>query len=183
MRTYKRFINGDEVFWDNLDALRMKLSRFVLNPPNGWGNLNFLCIRYEKLDEDSIGNILSGSPCLETLELYCCYGVRRIDVASNSVKNLVLSDYGYVGPGYIDTIEIDAPYILLLTIKGRLDLEKILLPNISSLIKVELVYVCTNNFAEKLGRTREDIEDELLKGLLTNLRNVNEITLRNNCVE
>nr|GFB10921.1 ribonuclease H-like domain-containing protein [Tanacetum cinerariifolium] len=97
MRTYKRFINGDEVFWDNLDALRMKLSRCLLNPPNGWGNLNFLCIRYTILDEDSIGNILSGSPCLETLELYWCNGVRRIDVASNSVKNLVLSDYGYIG--------------------------------------------------------------------------------------
>nr|GEY28149.1 ribonuclease H-like domain, reverse transcriptase, RNA-dependent DNA polymerase [Tanacetum cinerariifolium] len=111
MRTYKRFINGDEVFWDNLDALRMKLLRCVLNPPNGWGNLNFLCIRYTILDEDSIGNILSRSPCLETLELYCCNGVRRIDVASNSVKNLVLSHYGYVGPGYIDTLEINAPYI------------------------------------------------------------------------
>nr|GEY73123.1 hypothetical protein [Tanacetum cinerariifolium] len=183
MRTYKRFINGDEVFWDNLDALRMKLSRCVLNPPNGWGNLNFLCIRYTILDEDSIGNILSESPCLETLELYWCNGVRRIDVASNSVKNLVLSDYGYIGPGYIDTLEIDAFYILSLTIKGKLNLEKILLLNISSLIKAELVYVCTNYFAGKRGRTREDIEDELLKGLLTNLRHVNEITLRNNCAE
>nr|GEX73248.1 hypothetical protein [Tanacetum cinerariifolium] len=161
----------------------MKLSRCVLNPPNGRGNLKFLCIRYMNLDEDSIGNILSGSPCLETLELYSCNGVRRIDVASNSVKNLVLSDYGYVGPGYIDTLEINAPYILSLTIKGNLDLEKILLLNISSLIIVELVYVCTNYFARKLGRAREDIEDELLKGLLTNLRHVNEITLRNNCVE
>nr|GEY94813.1 hypothetical protein [Tanacetum cinerariifolium] len=136
MPTYKRFINGDEVFWDNLNALRMKLSRCVLKPPNGRGNLKFLCIRYMKLDEDSIGNILSGSPCMETLELYWCNGVRRIDVASNNVKNLVLSDYGYVGPGYIDTLEINAPYILSLTIKGNLDLEKILLLNISSLIKV-----------------------------------------------
>nr|GEV96475.1 ribonuclease H-like domain-containing protein [Tanacetum cinerariifolium] len=149
MRTNKRFINGDKVFWDNLNALRMKLSRCVLNPPNG--------------------------PFLETLELYCCNGVRQIDVASNSVKKLVLFDYGYVGPGYIDTLEIDAPYILSLTIKGKLDLEKILLLNISSLIKAELVYVCTNYFAEKLGRTRKDIEDELLKGLLTNLRHANMV--------
>nr|GEX72645.1 hypothetical protein [Tanacetum cinerariifolium] len=34
-------------------------------------------------------------------------------------------------------------------------------------------------FAKKLGRTLEDIEYELLKGLLTNLGHVNEITLRN----
>nr|GEZ72069.1 hypothetical protein [Tanacetum cinerariifolium] len=38
-------------------------------------------------------------------------------------------------------------------------------------------------FAEKLGRTLEDIEDELLKGLLTNICHVDEITLRNNYVE
>nr|GEZ08880.1 peptidase C48, SUMO/sentrin/Ubl1 [Tanacetum cinerariifolium] len=63
----------------------------------------------------------------------------------------------------------------------RLDLEKILLPNISSLIKADLVYVCTNNFAEKLGRTREDIEDELLKGLLTNLRNLVSAQLVSAC--
>nr|GEX10801.1 RNA-directed DNA polymerase, eukaryota [Tanacetum cinerariifolium] len=169
--------------FNNLDALRMKLSRCVLNPPNVWRNLNFLCIRCTKLDEDSIGNIISRTPCLETLELYYCNGVRRIDVASNSVKNLVLSDYGYAAPGYIDTLEIDAPYILSLTIKGSLDLEKILLLNISSLIKAELVYECNNYCAEKLGRTLEDLEDELLKGLLTNLGHVNEIKLRNNYVK
>nr|GEW16896.1 hypothetical protein [Tanacetum cinerariifolium] len=38
-------------------------------------------------------------------------------------------------------------------------------------------------FAEKHGRTLEDIEDKLLKGLLTNLGHVYEITLRNNYVE
>nr|GFB02542.1 hypothetical protein [Tanacetum cinerariifolium] len=38
-------------------------------------------------------------------------------------------------------------------------------------------------FAEKLGRTLEDIEYELLKGLLINLGHVNEITLRNNYEE
>nr|GFA74735.1 hypothetical protein [Tanacetum cinerariifolium] len=185
METYEWFTNGDERCWDNLDYMCMKLSRCVFNPPNGWGNLNFLCIDYAKLDEDSIGKILSGSPCLETLELNDCHGVRRIDVASKSVKNLVISEYGRlnVGAGYIDTLEIDAPYMLSLTINGTLYLEKILLLNISSLVKADLDYVGCYHFAKKLGRTLEDIEDELLKGLLTNLGYVNEITLRNNCLE
>ncbi|GJV89272.1 ribonuclease H-like domain-containing protein [Tanacetum coccineum] len=161
----------------------MKLSRCVSNPPNGCCNINFLCIENTKLDEDSIGKILSQSPCLETLELYGCHGVRRIDVTSNSVQNLVFSGYGCVWAGYIATLEINAPYILSLTIKGTLDLEKILLLNISSLVKVELDFVGSNDFVEELGRTLEDIEDELLQGLLRNLGYVNEITLRNNCLE
>ncbi|GJZ26145.1 ribonuclease H-like domain-containing protein [Tanacetum coccineum] len=183
MESYEWFTNGDERFWDDLRDMSLKLSRCVLNPPNGWGNLNFLCIDYGEIDEDSIGKILSRSPCLETLELDGCYGVRRIDVASNSVKNLVFSTYGYAGAGYIDTLEIDAPFILSLTIKGTLYLEKILLLNISSLVKAELDYVGSDYLAEKLGRTLEDIEDELLKGLLINLGHVNEITLRNNCLK
>ncbi|GJS62001.1 ribonuclease H-like domain-containing protein [Tanacetum coccineum] len=183
MGIYESFTYDDDAFWDELCFLSMKLSRCVSNPPNGCCNLNFLCIETTKLDEDSIGKILSQSPCLETLELYNCHGVRRIDVTSNSVKNLVFSGYGCVWAGYIATLEIDAPYILSLTIKGTLDLEKILLLNISSLVKAELDFVSSNDFVEELGRSLEDIEDELLQGLLRNLGHVNEITLRNKCLE
>ncbi|GJZ82292.1 ribonuclease H-like domain-containing protein [Tanacetum coccineum] len=66
---------------------------------------------------------------------------------------------------------------------GTLDLEKILLLNISSLVKAELDFVSSNDFVEELGRSLEDIEDELLQGLLRNLGHVNEITLRNKCLE
>ncbi|GJX08276.1 hypothetical protein Tco_0196208 [Tanacetum coccineum] len=47
-----------------------------------------------RLVGDSIGKILSRSPCLETLELDNCYGVSRIDATSNNFKNLVLTNYG-----------------------------------------------------------------------------------------
>ncbi|GJZ99114.1 hypothetical protein Tco_0671665, partial [Tanacetum coccineum] len=40
-----------------------------------------------------IGKIISGSPCLESMELKDCHGYRRIDVTSKSVKKLVLFEY------------------------------------------------------------------------------------------
>nr|GEW96478.1 F-box protein At5g03100-like [Tanacetum cinerariifolium] len=59
-------------------------------------------LRDVELDEESIQNILSGSPLLETLEFNECFGFRRIYITSKSVKNLVF--YGYhalVLGGYI----------------------------------------------------------------------------------
>ncbi|GKE02677.1 ribonuclease H-like domain-containing protein, partial [Tanacetum coccineum] len=176
--SWEKFSYDHELFFNNSCLTRMELSGCAFNPPNGvirWDKLKCLSIYGGKLDEDSMRKILFGSPCLETLE--------RIDVTSNSVKNLVFSGYGCVWAGYIATLEIDAPYILSLTIKGTLDLEKILLLNISSLVKAELDFVSSNDFVEELGRSLEDIEDELLQGLLRNLGHVNEITLRNKCLE
>ncbi|GKE08011.1 hypothetical protein Tco_1411562 [Tanacetum coccineum] len=85
-------------------------------------------------------------------------------------------------PDYIDTIEINAPYMLSLSIKYKLYLEKLLLLNVSSLVKADLDYLGSRHFAEKLGRTRDDIEEELLRGLLPSLGHVNEITLGDNCL-
>nr|GEW89493.1 ribonuclease H-like domain-containing protein [Tanacetum cinerariifolium] len=180
-RNWENFTYDDELFFNNSCLTSIKVTSCVFSPPNGairWDKLKFLCIEEGELDEDSIGNILlgspcleileldycyfdgcfpmslfgnfgverlscdmetyewftngderyedsigkilSGSPCLETLELKGCYGVRRIDVASKSVKNLVFSEYGIfnVEEDYIDTLDIDAPYMLSLTIKG-----------------------------------------------------------------
>ncbi|GJV61421.1 zf-CCHC domain-containing protein [Tanacetum coccineum] len=102
---------------------------------------NFDVVR-RKLDEDSIGKILSESPCLETLELDDCYGVRRIDISSRRFKNL-----------------------------------KLLLLNMSSLVKADLDYLINYRFADRRGRIEYDIGEEMLKGLLPSLDHVNEITL------
>ncbi|GKA58238.1 ribonuclease H-like domain-containing protein [Tanacetum coccineum] len=187
----KEFTFDDELFFNNSCFTRMKLFCCVFNPPNGairWDNLKYLRISKGKLDDDSLGKLLSGSPCLETLELDDCYGIRRIDFTSKRFKNLVLSNYGSefrypVGADYIDTIEINAPYMLSLTIKYKLYLEKLLLLNVSSLVKADLDYLGSRHFAEKLGRTRDDIEEELLRGLLPSLGHVNEITLGDNCLQ
>ncbi|GJU65016.1 putative F-box/LRR-repeat protein isoform X1 [Tanacetum coccineum] len=111
----------------------MNIAHCAFLPPNGairWDNLKYLCISYGKLVDDSIEKILSGSPCLETLELRACYGVKRIDATSKRFKNLVYW-----------------------------------------------------RFANKLGRTLDDIEEELLSGLLRSLGHVNEIILGSTCLE
>ena len=168
----------------------MKISHCLFNPPDGairWDKLKCLCLDNGKLDDDSIEKILSGSPCLETLELDCCYGVSWIDITSKRFKNLVLNGYGIRSPSeedYIDTIKINAPYMLSLTIKGKMYLEEILLLNVSSLVKADLNFLGSNYFAEEvLERDRYHIEVELLRGLLLSLGHVNKIILgQYNCL-
>ncbi|GJV29383.1 thiamine thiazole synthase, chloroplastic-like protein [Tanacetum coccineum] len=82
----------DELFFNTSCITRMTLSFCRFNRPNGvisLERLECLCLFFVTLDEDMIGKILSGSPCLESLELNDCHGYRRIDVTSKSVKKLV----------------------------------------------------------------------------------------------
>ncbi|GKB63722.1 ribonuclease H-like domain-containing protein [Tanacetum coccineum] len=111
------FTYDDELFFNNLCFTRVKLSDCLFYPPNGaisWERLKCLCLFRGTLDEDMIEKILSGSPCLESLELNDCYGYRRIDVTSKSVKKLVFFVYdsnAAYEDDYIDCIKINAPYI------------------------------------------------------------------------
>ncbi|GKF42975.1 ribonuclease H-like domain-containing protein, partial [Tanacetum coccineum] len=64
------------------DETRMTLSFCRFNPPNGaisWERLESLCLSCVILDDNMIGKIISGSHCLESLELGDCHGFRRID--------------------------------------------------------------------------------------------------------
>nr|GFA11778.1 hypothetical protein [Tanacetum cinerariifolium] len=91
----QEFTYEDELFFNTSCITRMTMSFFRFNPPSGeisWGRLECLCLLCANLDEDMIEKILSGSPCLESLELNDCYGYKRIDVTSKSVKKLVFSD-------------------------------------------------------------------------------------------
>ncbi|GKE24369.1 hypothetical protein Tco_1435881 [Tanacetum coccineum] len=126
-----------------------------------------------------IGKIISGSPCLESMELKDCHGYRRIDVTSKSVKKLVLFEY-YCGveseEDIIDCIKINALYISSLTIKGELYLRELLLLNVSSLVEVDLKYSISYKefviFAE-----------EIFRGLLESLGHVKHITFGDHCSE
>ncbi|GJS79929.1 thiamine thiazole synthase, chloroplastic-like protein [Tanacetum coccineum] len=86
----------DELFFKTSCITRITLSYCRFNPPNGtisWERLECLCLSYVTLYEDMIEKILSGSPCLESLELKNCPGYWRIDVTSRSVEvELVLLD-------------------------------------------------------------------------------------------
>nr|GEY59377.1 hypothetical protein [Tanacetum cinerariifolium] len=171
------FSYDDEVFFDNLCFNRVKLTCGVLNPPNGaisWGRLDCLILSCVTLDEDMIEKILSRSPCLESLELNDCYGYRRIDITSKSVKELVFSGYNshneyYTDDvAYIDCVKINAPYISSLTIEGELVLRELVLLNVSSLVKADLDYWIN-------WRESEIFNEEVFSGLLESLGHVEDI--------
>ncbi|GKA83438.1 thiamine thiazole synthase, chloroplastic-like protein [Tanacetum coccineum] len=155
----------------------MTLSWCVFNPPNGaisWERLECLCLYYVTLDEDMIEKILSGSPCLESLELIDCDGYTRIDVTSKSVKKLVFSkhysdDDALFEEVYIDHVTINAPYVSLLTIIGEFAFKLVLL-DVSSLIKAELDYsIDTGMFVIN--------HEEILRGLLESLDHVKDVII------
>ncbi|CAI9292825.1 unnamed protein product [Lactuca saligna] len=152
----------------------------ILNPTEAisWKMIRSVNISKGKLDEDLIENILSGSPLLETLVLENCYGYRRLDITSKSVKNFVLSGKMHAKDKYAkdidDVIEINAPHILSLTIKGRL--WKLLLVNVASVVEASL---CYTNFGRWIPP--KEIEEERLKGLILNLRHVKELKIEGFC--
>ncbi|GKD30178.1 ribonuclease H-like domain-containing protein, partial [Tanacetum coccineum] len=172
----EEFTYDDELFFNSSCITRIKLSWCLLNPPNGaisWGRLESLCISCGTLDEDMLEKILSGSPCLETLELDDCYGYRRINITSKSVKEFVFSNYNshheiYRGGDYIDCVKINAPYISSLTIEGELVLRELALLNVSSLVEAHLDYSID---------WREISHVQIFRGLLESLNNFTNITI------
>nr|XP_043629431.1 putative F-box protein At1g49610 [Erigeron canadensis] len=118
-----RFVFGDDSFFINPHFTHLHLEHCFFNPvgPINWNNLTHLTISDVSLDHGLIENILSGSPLLDTLKLYYCYGYSWLNITSKSVKNLVL--HGYHDPDDIinyldDVIGINAPYISSLEIVG-----------------------------------------------------------------
>ena len=166
-----------ECFFVSSCFIHLKLSHCVFKHAVvvSWENLRTLHIQDAGLDKDVIENILSGSPLLETLMLSCCYGFGLLDITNKSVKNLVFSGYDDIMYPY--SVEINAPYTLSLTIKGCLVLEKLLLLNVSSVIKAELDYHC-----ESL-KMCDDVKEEMLKGLLLSLGHVKEVKIGDYCLE
>lgn len=188
----------DQFLFNVSCLIRLKLGYCVFNPAGAvsWKNLRSLCISYGKLDEDLIQNIFSGSPVLETLELNYCYGFRRLEISSHSVKNLVFS--GYRPPYYTGirngkkSIEINAPNVLSLTIRNNLTLLKLSLLSVSSLVKAHLDYISVyknEHYVYACGLDEEDYiselteEEDMLKGFVLNLRHVKELKLGFACLE
>ncbi|GKC40723.1 ribonuclease H-like domain-containing protein [Tanacetum coccineum] len=178
----QEFTYEDELFFNTSCITRMTLSICWFNPPNvaiSWERLESLCLSCVIVNDNMTGKIISGSPCLESLELKDCHGYRLIHVTSKSVKKLVLFEY-YCGveseEDIIDCIKINAPYISSLTIKGELFLRELVLLNVSSLVEVDLKYSISYKefviFAE-----------EIFRGLLESLGHVENIPFGDHCSE
>nr|KAJ0204205.1 hypothetical protein LSAT_V11C500284120 [Lactuca sativa] len=172
----------DQTFFTSSCFTNMKLHRCMVNPIGAisWKNLKNLCVSYGSLDEDLIENILSGSPVLETLELEDCFGYRRLNITSKSVKKLVISGYKdfNIDRSEDDVIEINAPNIQSLTIQYEINLLKILLVDVSSLVKADLNYTCKG-----IRYSHTTPKEEMLKGFIMNLSHVKELKIGFFCSE
>ncbi|GKD43103.1 F-box/LRR-repeat protein 25-like protein [Tanacetum coccineum] len=73
----------DQLFFSTSCFTHLSLEGCILNPTGAinWNNLVYLCLIREKL-EGLIENMLSGSPLMETLIMYRCYGFTRLDITS-----------------------------------------------------------------------------------------------------
>ncbi|CAI9292819.1 unnamed protein product [Lactuca saligna] len=165
----------DELFFRASSFTHLRLEGCIFNPTGAisWKNLRSLSISYGNLDEDLIENILSGSPVLETLVLDYCEDYRRLNITSKSLKNLVLSGYiDYLAPPNDGSIEINAPHISSLRIRGCLLLWKPLLVNVSSLVEANLDYTLYDHHETS---TLDEAEEEMLKVLMLNLCRVKEL--------
>ncbi|XP_023741006.1 F-box/LRR-repeat protein At5g02910 [Lactuca sativa] len=173
----------DQTLVTNSCLTELRLDGCMVNPIGAisWRSLRSLYISYRSLDEDLIENILSGSPVLVTLELNDCYGHRRLDITSKSVKNLVLSGFSdFYDESVANIIEINAPNILSLTIKHVL-LSKLLLVNVSSLVKANLNYVFPS--PRHHPTMTKEAEQDTLKGFIMNLGHVKELQIGYLCSE
>ncbi|XP_071697143.1 F-box protein At5g03100-like [Rutidosis leptorrhynchoides] len=182
-----------QLFFTNSCFRDLKVAGCVFNPTAAisWKQLRTLCISEVKLDEGLIENILCGSPLLETLKLEDCYGYRRLNISSKSIKNLVFD--GYLVPRYDhfednEVIEINAPYILSLKIESVLSLWKLRLLDVSSLVKAYLFYIFGGGYVrtreeEEEEEEKEEKEEETLKGLMLKLCHVKELQIGDYCLK
>nr|GEV21374.1 hypothetical protein [Tanacetum cinerariifolium] len=156
-----------------MDGISLAKTNNLVNVIIVGKHLECLCLYSVTLDDDMIEKILSGSPCLESLELIDCYGYTRIDVTSKSVNKLVFSkhysDDELFEKDYIDHITINAPYISSLAIKGEFVFKLVLL-DVSSLIKAELDYSIDPGMFEINHK-------EILRGLLESLDHVKDVII------
>ncbi|GKC60040.1 F-box protein-like protein, partial [Tanacetum coccineum] len=130
----------------NLSVLRCK---FIPSGTISWNKLTTLRIAYANINEDLIENIFSESPLLEALILNNCYGFKRIDITSKSVKNFLF--YGYVtGRDEDDIIKINAPYIVSLAIQDdmpEVEMFKGLLLSLRHVKELEIGIACSKVFS------------------------------------
>ncbi|GJU68640.1 hypothetical protein Tco_1254899 [Tanacetum coccineum] len=112
-------------------------------------------------------------------QLLDCYGYERIDITSKSVKHFQF--YGYMCPWQdlpADRIEINAPYIVSLIVDGHLYLWKLLLLDVSSLVKAHLDYI-KNRYDEA---TLKEGNEDMLKASIQSLGHVKELKIGTACL-
>ncbi|VFQ60285.1 unnamed protein product [Cuscuta campestris] len=114
----------------------VSLSCCRVEPKGGisWESLKSLSMDGVTLDENTIAKLFLGCPCLEFLKFQSCDGFTRLDVRSDSLRELVIErNYHEMST----PLEISSPKLQHLHIVG-IRLEQVRLTDVSSLVKAKL---------------------------------------------
>ncbi|CAH8379313.1 unnamed protein product [Eruca vesicaria subsp. sativa] len=116
-------------------------------------------------EEESIQNILSGSPILETLKLKYCRGPQRLDLSKpRSLRRLVI----YFGAGPTEIVAPHLQYLSLRTFNER----TCTLVDVSSLAEAK-IHIAVDNYGPPL---KLDFLQTMVLKLLAKLHNVKRLT-------
>lgn len=172
-----------QILYNNSFFRELGFSLCILEPKEvvSWNSLKKLSIGYVNLSEDVIQNILSGSPVLESLELYDFYGLDRLRVDNVNLKKLIMRGYWFFDYGF-DAIEEDcsglkiwAPHVRSLEISGCFGRKNCWLVDVSSLVDVTLDCF----FISCVDDCNDDYEwfQYILRGFLESLGHVKNLKL------
>ncbi|KAL3653057.1 hypothetical protein CASFOL_002738 [Castilleja foliolosa] len=148
-----RFVSEDELYglpetmYSNSSLIRFSVHGCAMDTLTKieWRSLTRLEIKYSRLPQHVIENILSGCPVLHALSLEECQGFNCLNVKSQNLYELRVYDRGDGENGPL--LEISAPYVHILDISFNPEMVKLVLKNIKSLVTAEINfpdYLMTN---------------------------------------
>ncbi|GER55637.1 F-box family protein, partial [Striga asiatica] len=133
-----------QVLYSSSSLESLSLSRCILGPQSTieWPSLTWLSVWKVELNEGVIQKILSCCPVLRMLGLTSCWGFRRLDVNSESIKDLTVLDYQ--DNSILELMNISAPFLHGLHISFCPIQTKVQLMNVSSLLSANIGFCVPN---------------------------------------
>ncbi|XP_010696639.1 probable F-box protein At1g60180 [Beta vulgaris subsp. vulgaris] len=137
-----RFLFKNEIL-TSLSLSRVGFNNVVKEMHIHWKSLKSLSMTHiTDLDDDMLAKILVGCPILEFLELKSCRGIKKVDIVSKSLKELVIYDCVYSNNrnqrGKI--LRVSAPSLRVLVISGSNRFNKCTFENLSSLVEATMFF-------------------------------------------
>ncbi|XP_048131472.1 F-box/LRR-repeat protein 25-like [Rhodamnia argentea] len=149
-----------------------------------WSSLKRLHIEDAELEDDTMMQVLRGSPALEFLHLDYCVGFHRIIVESRCLRELVIDCHGF-HHAQVPILKISAPHLLKLRLLGDYcetdfegELGEYKLDEASSLVEAEL------NFEIQIFENdKAKVCVDIVKGLLERPHHVTTLVIGSWCLQ
>ncbi|KAH0699796.1 hypothetical protein KY284_014011 [Solanum tuberosum] len=146
-----------------------------------WDSLRELRIGSTEFDDDIVRKIVAGSPCLDLLELDNCWGFRCLDLFGGKVSKLVVNGYKEVKKLLDLELEIKAPSVKVLELKGCIRMN-IKLKNLRNCVSVKFDFHSKNPKDEECDNFYEQ-QGDMLMAMFGSFIHVKDVMLGTWCIE